>query len=402
VVARELHRTGRLGALVTDAWVPPSSWLRSVPLSALQGLRERYHPMLAGAPVQAWTYRLLLFELRARLRRMSGWAHVMERNCWFERHLRRFARRTPLLRDGPHAAPVVFAYSYAAHDLFVEAKRHGAVCVLDQIDAGPLEEDLVAAEHARYRRYGQRHVRAPEAYWTRWRAECRLADVIIVNSDWSRRALADIGIAGPHIRVVPLAYEPPADAPSAPRTYPDAFSRERPLRVLYLGTLTLRKGIARLVEAAHLVEDAPIEFTVVGGGSLDLPEEARSAPNIEWVGQVPRSATAGYYDRADLFVLPTLSDGFALTQLEAQAQGLPVIASARCGDVVRDKENGLRLDDVDPRTLAEALRWALMHPQALATMSRVALEAMGAYAPARVVQRLSEAVAAVARTRAAR
>ena len=64
-----------------------------------------------------------------------------------------------------------------------------------------------------------------------------------------------------------------------------------------------------------------------------------------------------FYKEADVFILPTLSDGFGLTQLEAQSWKLPVIASRHCGEVVRDGENGVVLEEVsaagDRRGVAE-------------------------------------------------
>jgi glycosyltransferase involved in cell wall biosynthesis len=54
-------------------------------------------------------------------------------------------------------------------------------------------------------------------------------------------------------------------------------------------------------------------------------------------------------------ILPTLSDGFALTQLEALSYGCPVIASERCGDVVQPGMNGWLLPDLEPETIAATI-----------------------------------------------
>ena len=55
--------------------------------------------------------------------------------------------------------------------------------------------------------------------------------------------------------------------------------------------------------------------------------------------------TAEKYKAADVFILPTLSDGFAITQLEAQAYGLPVISSKTCGGIVENGRNGIILEE---------------------------------------------------------
>jgi len=74
---------------------------------------------------------------------------------------------------------------------------------------------------------------------------------------------------------------------------------------------------------------------------------------------VARSECARVYRDADVFILPTLSDGYALTQLEALSYGLPVIASRHCGAAVTHGENGWILDDLEPATIATAIRLAI-------------------------------------------
>ena len=50
---------------------------------------------------------------------------------------------------------------------------------------------------------------APPEYWGSWREECKLADRIVVNSEWSREGLVRGGVPGEKISVIPLAYEAP-------------------------------------------------------------------------------------------------------------------------------------------------------------------------------------------------
>jgi glycosyltransferase involved in cell wall biosynthesis len=73
------------------------------------------------------------------------------------------------------------------------------------------------------------------------------------------------------------------------------------------------------------------------------------------LGQIPRSETPELYRNADLFVLPTLSDGFGLTQLEALAHGLPVVATPNCARVVEDGVQGRIVPAADSQALAHAI-----------------------------------------------
>ena len=74
---------------------------------------------------------------------------------------------------------------------------------------------------------------------------------------------------------------------------------------------------------------------MVGPILIDIPADLRERQNVRWVGPIARGEVAKWYREADVFMFPTHSDGFGLTQLEAQAWKLPVIASPFCGEVVQ-------------------------------------------------------------------
>ena len=169
--------------------------------------------------------------------------------------------------------------------------------------------------------------------------------------------------------MIPLAYEAATDTSSFRRHYPRAFSAERPLRVLFLGQVNLRKGVAQLLEAVKLLKGEHVEFWFVGPMQIRVPQDLKLHPQVRWFGVARRVSVESYYRDADVFILPTLSDGFGLTQLEAQAWKLPVIASRYCGEVVRDGFNGVVLEEVSGAAIAEAIRGFLKSPERLSAMS---------------------------------
>lgn len=367
-IARSLHHAGHLQTLITDAWVSPGSPIHYLPGKVARSLADRYHPDLQGANVRAFTRALIPFELQQKLARSTGWNTILARNQWFQhqalRHLKSLA---PLdVANGPQTNPTLFSYSYAALDLFKYAKQQGWRTVLGQIDPGIVEQQIVAQLQAKYgRQYQSSWTPAPEIYWQQWRQECDLADQIIVNSAWSQTALIKAGISGEKIAIASLAYQSPEDTNGFSRTYPERFNGDRPLRVLFLGQIILRKGIAALLEALPDIDTSPIEIWLVGPTDLTLPPSLMTHPQLKWLGSVPRSQVQQYYQQADIFLFPTHSDGFGLTQLEAQAWQLPIIASEHCGNVVSHQQNGLILSKVSGRAIADALRDCCEHPQRL-------------------------------------
>jgi glycosyltransferase involved in cell wall biosynthesis len=176
------------------------------------------------------------------------------------------------------------------------------------------------------------------------------------------------GIPSEKIRVIPLAFEPSPEAASFVRKYPQKFTSERPLRVLFLGQINYRKGAIQLFDAVKQMAGEPVEFWFVGPLQVDIPHELKD--RIKWFGTAPRSDVSRYYRDADIFILPTFSDGFGLTQLEAQSWKLPVIASRYCGDVVKDSFNGLLLENVSGTAISNVLHRLLRSPESLDAMSK--------------------------------
>ena len=166
---------------------------------------------------------------------------------------------------------------------------------------------------------------------------------------------------------LPSSLRPTAE--SFERRYPAAFTTERPLRVLFLGQINLRKGVGPLLDAARLLRGEPVEFWFVGPIQIAVPAELKQEARIRWMGVVSRGDVARYYREADLFVFPTFSDGFGLTQLEAQAWKLPLVASRFCGDVVRDGINGVLLREVSAEAIASALLDFVRNPGRLPEMA---------------------------------
>jgi glycosyltransferase involved in cell wall biosynthesis len=379
-IPRALLRVGMLRCLITDAWVPPSSLLAKIS-GRTSNLAERFHAELRDARVRAFNSSLILFEAVERVRALEGWTQIIARNRWFQRKVVSFLRSQLSTSD---SQPILLSYSYTALEPFRHVKSRGWKTVLMQIDPGPEEERIVAEEVARVPELARDWQPAPAGYWDDWHEECKLADRVVVNSQWSRAGLIRDGVPAKKLSVIPLAYEASKvrgqksevrckkSEVGCARIYPARFTQERPLRVLFLGLISLRKGVARLLEAARILHDEPVEFWMVGpveiahastagdGGRGGFPQG--NGYRVKWLGAVTRNQGAEYYRNADVFILPTLSDGFAITQLEAQAHGLPVIASKFCGDVVTSGFNGIVLQEPTAACIAATIRECIADP----------------------------------------
>jgi glycosyltransferase involved in cell wall biosynthesis len=332
------------------------------------GLSQRFHHDLNEAAVSAPNSAAIAFELKERLSRTRGWDRIIRRNEWFQ------AWAIERLKEIPDDSQprVLFAYSYAAAKLLRFARKRGWRTVLGQIDPGLHEEKIVRDLHTQANPKSD-WAPAPPTYWQNWRDECELADRIVVNSQWSKGALLAEGVPSGRLRVIPLAFEAEAAGSGAAvvRNYPERFSADRPLRVLFLGQVNLRKGIIPLLEAMRRLEGEPVQFWFVGP-DRGVAQEIQARPNAKWIGAVPRNEAGEYYRQADVFILPTFSDGFALTQLEASYHRLPMIVSERCGEVVRDEVDGLVLKQPSAAAITDAVRSLLEEPGLLKRFSAAA------------------------------
>ena len=388
-IPRALQRSGQLEALFTEIWAGPA--FRRLAVGPLRSIAGRFHEELdAGswklgsknekaegekqkAKVISWNWetvgRELVFKSRKReAGNGNSYAQFIGDGKWFsEKVVDYLAWRGTSMRG-----KIVFSYDTTALELFTWAKECGAICVLGQMDPGRFEADLVRAEESVWPGWAARDGVVPEAYYQRREAEWRLADRIVVNSRWSLDALVKQGVPAEKLVVIPLCYERLERTEDGSwktgagnikaASYASAagdrvvWTRDRPLRALFLGQVILRKGIQYLIEAAKLLQDAPVHFDVVGPIGISQVAMNSAPANVTFHGRTERKEARKWFERSQVFVLPTISDGFAITQIEAMAHGLPVIATPNCGEVVTDGEDGFIVRPRDANSLAEAVR----------------------------------------------
>jgi Glycosyl transferases group 1 len=367
-IPRVLHSCRRLQRLYTEMWSGP---ILTRLCSSFPGLRRfagRFHPDLKAAPVRAFNTRFCWERLRRRQPR--------NREEQFQAYVRLGSQFARLVADDLSQQPessqaeVFFSYTTSCLEVLPPLRNQGVLTIVGQIDPGRVEEDMVQQECEKWPGWQRLPGRIPDFYYERLAAEWRAADRVLVNSPWAREALVEQGVPSSKIVVVPLAYE------LAGAGLPRRFSEQRPnqpLRVLWLGTVQVRKGIQYLIKAARLLSDRNIRFLVVGPIEISRMALASAPTGMEFHGPVARDQAPAFYRQADLFVLPTLSDGFAITQLEAMAHGLPVIATPNCGEVVTDGVDGRIVPAANAEALAAAIAEFDQDRELLAERSEQAL-----------------------------
>ena len=188
------------------------------------------------------------------------------------------------------------------------------------------------------------------------------ADRVVAVSEFTKRRIVEAyAIAPQRISVVHNAIAGEAAEVEAP-----SFAAGRPV-VLFLGRITVQKGPEHFLEAARkVVAYEPRTLFVVAGNGDMLPYvvertvELGLADNFLFAGFLKGDDIARAYASANVYVMPSVSEPFGLTPLEAMRQGTPVIISRQSGvsEVVR---HCLKVDFWDSDALAEKILGVLRH-----------------------------------------
>jgi glycosyltransferase involved in cell wall biosynthesis len=199
--------------------------------------------------------------------------------------------------------------------------------------------------------------------------EYRRAERIRVSSEWAKASLVAGGVPASKVQVLrqPVdltRFRPPALRPP----------QEGPLRLCFVGSLDLRKGFVYLLRAMKQLGAGHAELQMVGAtgsrGCRLLLETERKDLQVSVAAGDP----VGALHRAEVFVLPTLEDGWGFAATEAMACGLPIVVTDQCGaaEWVRNGETGWVVPAGNVDALAGAIEQALRKRPELFAMGDLA------------------------------
>jgi len=268
--------------------------------------------------------------------------------------------------NGLHA---VYSYEDGAASTFREAKKRGIVCLYDlPILFYQMSRDIQVEEAKRFPDLAPALQAAKEPEWKlrRKEEEIELADRIFVASSITRQSLLNFGVNPEKISVIPYG---------APLDYfrPQPKSDDR-FRALYVGRVEPRKGIHYLLEAWKNLKRLDAELCLIGinefpSGWLDKYQDI-----FRYIPPVPHYTLNQYYSSANVFVFPSLVEGFGLVLLEAMACGIPVITTPNTAgpDIITDELEGFIIPIRDSEALQEKLEWCMNNPLELRAMGQAA------------------------------
>lgn len=237
----------------------------------------------------------------------------------------------------------------------LRAARRAGYDTVSLVSATAHMRHVARGQQRAYRRHPLERPWAPRVL-RRNLAEYALADTIFVSSEHIRRSFLAEGHPEERLRVFPLTphprYRPAADAAEGPGASFD---------VVYVGGLSVAKGVALLVDSVRRLQAPDLRLVLVGGWASRgmrrfLAEACAADPRIV----VRLGDPLPHLQRARLYAHPSYDDGFGYAPCEAMAVGVPVIVTEDTGmkELIDEGRDGVTVPTGDEEALAAAIEAA--------------------------------------------
>lgn len=322
--------------------------------------RRSFSPLLSAPRIEGQAGELWRMVRRILMPSFADESLSYQANDWLMHTMKRECHRS--------AVRSVHSYEDCSQLQFEEAKRLGKACIYDlpigYYPAWEQKQAELARQYSKWLPPGRRDVSRylrPEQK----KRELALADLVLAPSTFARGTV--VGFADKEVAIVPYGVDLDFWSPTEKR-----FG-SGPLRFVYAGQSSLRKGTPVLIEAWRAAGLADATLELIGPWQLAPSRVAGLPAGVTFHGPVSRGALRERYREADVFVFPSFFEGFGLVLLEAMACGLPAIATeCTAGPDVLNNECGQIIEAGNLEALVASLRWFSEHRDELSKMSKAA------------------------------
>ena len=267
---------------------------------------------------------------------------------------------------------VVYAFSGVAEESFRVLLNRPTLRVLVRESAHIRAQTRLLSDEEQ--RTGIRQSRPSRWRIDREEREYELADVIRLLSSFTYDTFIEHGIHPDRLALILSGAAVARFRPSLEviRARVSRIEAGAPLNVLNVGTFALRKGVWDMAAVVRTLGTTRFRFRFVGpilAEARDIAEELTQA-GVEFVPKQVEADLPAAYAWGDVFVLPSIEDGFQAVLAQASAAGLPILTTPNGAghDLVRDGLNGWVLPIRTPDAFAHQLNWADRHRAQLAGM----------------------------------
>jgi glycosyltransferase involved in cell wall biosynthesis len=254
------------------------------------------------------------------------------------------------------------------------AKKLGMISIVERGSSHILVQDEILKEE--YSRYSKKFSIHP-AVIKKELSEYEAADYISVPSTFVRNSFVEQGVPETKLFVNPFG----ANQSFVRKTRPDQ-RKEKKFTIVYMGTLSIRKGLIYFFKSLELLGVPEQDYVVLFLGSIDNEikptiEKYRKA-NWQFLGHVNHYRLPDYLVHCDIGVQPSVEEGLSMVIPQMMACGVPVIITPNTGgeNIIRHNRNGFVVPIRDPQAIADKLQWAYNHPDDLQEMKKNVAESI--------------------------
>ena len=276
------------------------------------------------------------------------------------------AERLHLLSCG-----IFHAYEDGAASSFLRAKELGILRSYElPIAHWATSRRLLAEEAERLPQWEPtlESTREPEEKLARKEEELALANCITCPSEFVLQSIPSEVRKKTPCQVVPFG--------SPKTTHNEAQQgntrKEGKLKLLFVGSMSQRKGLADLFKAMKLIDSPHVSLSILGRPSLTMSFYREIFPRFEYLSPRSNKEVQNTMNEHDVLVLPSIIEGRALVQQEAMASGLPLIITPNTGgeDLIENEKTGFVVPIREPEKISEKIDWFAGAQKMLPDMSR--------------------------------
>lgn len=249
--------------------------------------------------------------------------------------------------------------------------RYGAITICDRGSSHIVFQDRILEQE--FDRWGIPYKPTDPGTIERELREYEFCDRIFIPSHFAYHSFLEYGIPREKLKLVPYGVDVALFRPIP--------KEDNVFRVVYVGALSLRKGLPDLIEAVAPLSGGNVELLLIGPALPEIkPFLRKYEGKYRYIGPKPRSELSYCYSQCSIFVIASVEEGLALVQAQAMACGLPVIATTNTGadDLFTSGKEGFIVPIRSPEAIREKVLYLLGHPEERAEMSRAALERVSA------------------------
>jgi len=251
---------------------------------------------------------------------------------------------------------VFWGFQGSSHASLIEAKKLGKLAVCELSTAHVTSSIEILSQEAKLHPEWSDsfdNLVFPASYQKRLEEEPHIADLAIAASTFTKSTLLSAGVSADKIELVPLGF----DVNYVPYMERNDDITTRPLKLLYAGTLTQRKGLKYLLNVMKKLNRQDIELTCIGGLQGSGAGLKGFDSCFTHIPAVAQHVMFEKYRNYDALVLPTIFEGFGLVIVEAMAAGLPVITTPHSmgPEVIKQDKNGYIIPIRDETALETAI-----------------------------------------------